>query len=133
MSSELKVKLVDQNNMITGPFTIEQIAKLGMAIQWDNVEAVLRYIGIKDCNGEEIYEADLVKTRWTLPRNEYCVYLGKVTWCVYGLRWIIEWVDQIDGTYHSHSLELRADKRLDKIQIVGNDFEGLKTLLDENH
>ena len=87
----------------------------------DEKVKLMQYTGLKDKNGKEIYEGDIVKIIKSEGYGEYyeqVKYTGKIEYCV--------------SEFRVQPLNLRlSDETIIEIEVIGNIYEN-KNLLEEN-
>ena len=87
----------------------------------DEKVKLMQYTGLKDKNGKEIYEGDIVKITKSEGYGEYyeqVKYTGKIEYCV--------------SEFRVQPLNLRlSDETIIEIEVIGNIYEN-KNLLEEN-
>lgn len=91
--------------------------------------AVMQYTGLKDKNGVEIYEGDIVQSTWYDVDNNLYKKKGEITYA--GAQYVIAYDSQFDVetgeiTYDAHSLTYAEDA-----EVIGNIYEN-SDLLEEN-
>lgn len=83
---------------------------------------LMQYTGLKDKNGKEVYEGDIVKIIELEGYGEYCdqvKYTGKIEYCV--------------SEFRIQPLNLKlSDESIVEIEVIGNIYEN-KNLLEENN
>ena len=118
---EIKFRAWDlkENKMIYGTALIENDGKWFMEIGkyidvWHEVDFVTQYTGLKDINGEEIYESDILITK-DIEGKKYqtCVTYE-------------------NGMFLSGEEPLYDDVFLFEAEVVGNIYENTELLDDEN-
>ena len=84
---------------------------------------LMQYTGLKDCNGKEIYEGDILTNggviytlEWDNERAMYCLYFWD------GLIW--DWEEQIADFYNY------KNKKCD-LEIIGNVYENPELMKDK--
>lgn len=111
--------------------TIEETEK-GFGISPDKkVIARSQFIGMEDCNGEEIYEGDILE--WT-AKNE--TKRGEVKYNYQGCVCHINYDDKGKHYYKEFSATFGSDiYRMDTVEVVGNIYENslTKTISHDNH
>ena len=68
MNREIKFKVWDGVDYTSNPFTLHDIISKNIWFTKDAV--ILQYIDIKDKNGVEIYEGDIIRTKMFLGGEE---------------------------------------------------------------
>lgn len=110
--SEKSIQYLEKNEIIDAYFLRTEFL--------EDVE-LMQYTGIKDKNGKEIYEWDIVKILKLEGYGEYCdqvEYTAKIEHCI--------------SEFRLQPLNLRlSDESIVEIEVIGNIFEN-KNLLEEN-
>ena len=110
---------------------------------------VMQFTGLKDREGKEIFESDILKVKWSIkndsPDSEWKTeeHISGVEWCNSG--WVIQWSYfrkpfEIDGNkelcwyedYH-RSDERGSFQKLTDFEILGNIYENPELLQKEHH
>ena len=92
-------------------------------------ETIGQYTGLKDKNGTEIYEGDIVKAK-LYTSNEEKYFTGKVEYC--GSGFIVN-INNNDSEYRIYDLDGFGENyrnNLEDLEVIGNEFDNPE-LLDE--
>ena len=81
---------------------------------------IMQYIGIKDKNGKEIYEGDIVR------QYADCAELGKSLHFFYVVEWSEEYCGFVGRDIHSNEIYLMPG--LKDIEVIGNVYENADLL-----
>ena len=109
MNREIKFKVWDGVDYMSNPFTLHDIISKNIWFTKDAV--ILQYIDIKDKNGVEIYEGDIIRTKMFLGGEEEHyenISIGKVVFDC--------------GAFQSSADDLNVDY-YNEIEVIGNIFE----------
>lgn len=121
MNREIKFRFWDkENNIITSGYSLEELQKTAIR-SWFDVETprqveLMQYTGLKDKNGKEIYEGDIIQM-WVGTKP---VTVGNITWG--GWQYVVrmEVVGKDKTNYFGYNSE---DIDPEKIEIIGNIYE----------
>lgn len=80
---------------------------------------LMQYTGLKDKNGKEIYEGDIVKIKTGVLRGKGMFSQGEVLWAGYDDG---EYVDNVE-CWLVNGVEPLSDSGADKIEVIGNIYE----------
>lgn len=104
---EIKFRAWD-GEAISFPLTIGDIVSGHLDWNDENPPILMQYTGLKDKNGKEIYEGDVVK--YISPE-----FVGKVCYTTYGGRYELE--EKKGGTIYHHNF------LGNEVEIIGNIYE----------
>ena len=99
--------------------------KFGILLDID-INTVGQYTGLKDKNGKEIYEGDIVKVKLYIGEEEK-YYIGKVEYC--GSTFIVD-VNN-NSEYHVYDLDgfgVDSENNLEDCEVIGNVWDNPELL-----
>ena len=113
----------DKTSTMTAPFSAEDIRNDEHYANWESFESLMQFTGLKDKNGKEIYEGDIVKMVLDkiIPRYAICE---------------VKWRDEYTGINFSH---VRLENVInpgegwsmsthDTWEVIGNIYENAELL-----
>ena len=106
----------------------EQIAGKEMKSQLVTSESVGQFTGLKDKNGKEIYEGDLLSDPYPIDEDDlskgYHESLLPVVWCNEQLRWSVDTSFAKDGSFLFSLVEYFGNN----LEVKGNVYENSELL-----
>ena len=96
---------------MSAPFTFGYVLRFGNKFKSITHEVILRYVGIKDIHGEDVYEGDILKAH------------GVVAWNEVELMW-----SRIDLNWNDKRLWHNLESLTSPIEIIGNVFSNPELL-----
>jgi len=132
MSREIKFRAFQDNQMITSPISSNYGLSRFFGLIYEDAP-IMQYTGLKDKNGVEIYEGDILQLHFhdafsneNISCDEACTFIAKVVY--YGCGFITELHDKIPIYFD----EIWMDEG--EYKVIGNIHENkelLKTKQDE--
>lgn len=112
MGREIKFRVWDNVDYMSSPFNLFDVQS-GM-IEFTSDVVIMQYTGLKDKNGKEIYEDDVVELYWPFVG---ATYKCKVFWLKERACWAMEEIKEGGGIYHYFGSQ---DTNLMDVEVIGN-------------
>lgn len=126
--SDIKFKAWDKiHKKMSNTFTLlDCISQKQVFVNPENFEFI-RYIGLEDKNGVEIYEGDIIFVEWM---DNETIDKGEVIWCDAGFRFSMqsEGFDHDPAHWHKEHADLWDDPSTLNIEVIGNIYENKELL-----
>lgn len=123
---EIKFRVWDNLDFMSQPFTLQDLQE--KKIQFTSECILMQYTGIKDKNGKEIYEGDILSDPFPIDYEDlskgYHEGFLPVIWCPETLQWCVDASFAKDGSYPTSMVEYFGNH----LEVKGNIHENPELL-----
>lgn len=128
MDREIKFRLWEKNlkkMLFLGDGILEEIYFDGLP--WEAHTELMQWTGLKDADGKEIYEDDIVEIKENFPFDASTPWRGKIIWHYGGFSVGWEWIekrgDKEEKKLGTTGMSYFAGSYLTNIKVIGNIHE----------